>query len=52
LKELDDVSPNNANNIEDDLMFGGFWYVNFKNLASKNIDVLDGLEIRRRTKSF
>lgn len=27
--------------IEDDIMFGGFWYVNFKNLESKNMDILE-----------
>lgn len=39
--------------IEDDLEFGGFWYVNFKNLESKNMDLLEGLgDNRRRAKSF
>lgn len=40
-------------NVQDDLTFGGFWYVNFSNLSAKNMDILDDLpKSRGRSSSF
>ncbi len=46
-----DDTPSDA--LENDMTFGGFWFVNFKNLESKNMDLLEDIdEFRKRTKSF
>jgi hypothetical protein len=35
-------------------MFGGFWYVNFKNLESKNMDIIEehALVTKKRAESL
>lgn len=43
---------------EDELDFGGFWYVNFANLQQKNMELLDDIAKvdaptrKKRSKSF
>lgn len=43
---------------EDELDFGGFWYINFANLQQKNMELLDDIAKvdaptrKKRSKSF
>jgi hypothetical protein len=37
---------------EDDLVFGGFWYINFHNLQQKNLELVDDMErVARKNRS-